>query len=48
LKIIAKIHNQFSCQDEPTQMFRGEIRRSNIHSGEWQQWHLSNVLATRP
>jgi len=35
VKIVTVTQNPLTSQDEPTQMLRGEISRSNLHSSEW-------------
>jgi len=35
VEIVERTQNQLSSQVEPTQMLRGEISRSHLHSVEW-------------
>jgi len=35
VKIVARMQNPLSSQDDPTQMLRGEISHSNLHLVDW-------------
>jgi len=50
VKIFARTQNPLSSQDEFTQMLRGKISRSNLHSVEWYslRWRFERVLAISP
>jgi len=50
VKIVARTQNPLSSQDECTQVLRGEISHSNLHSVHWHstEWRFEWFFAVRP
>jgi len=50
VKIVARTQNPLSSQDESTQMLRGEISHSNLHSVGWHstEWRFEQRSCNTP